>query len=209
MTATLPRPSVTERYTAEFPTSRKLYEQAKTVFPGGVTHDLRYLEPFPVYIDRQKGSHKWDVDGHELIDYWSGHGAMLLGHSHPAIVLAVQNQVEKSTHAGGCHDLEIEWGEWVMRLVPSAERVRFTGSGTEATLMALRLSRIFTGRPKFLKFHGHFHGWHDYVTVGSDHPYDAPGVPGVPEGVAANCVAVPPNDLNSVEDALKNDSQIG
>jgi glutamate-1-semialdehyde 2,1-aminomutase len=160
-------------------------------------------------VDRQKGSRKWDVDGHEFVDYWSGHGAMLLGHSHPAIVLAVQHQVEKGTHAGGCHDLEVEWGQWVKRLVPSAERVRFTGSGTEATLMALRLARIFTGRPKFLKFAGHFHGWHDAVSVGSDPPYDTLAVPGVPEAVAANTVVVPPNDLDRLERTLKANPQIG
>src|SRR6202162_6497672 len=87
------RRSLTERYEAEFSNSRKLYQQAKEVFPNGVTHDLRYLEPFPIYVERAQGSRKWDVDGHELIDFWSGHGALLLGHSHPAVVGAVQNQV--------------------------------------------------------------------------------------------------------------------
>src|SRR4029077_1246863 len=125
--------STLDRFVEEFAGSRRRFAEACKVFPDGVTHDLRSLEPFPIYIDRQKGSHKWDVDGHEFIDYWSGHGAMLLGHSHPAVVVAVQNQVERATHAGGCHDLEVEWGQWVKRLVPSAERVRFTGSGTEAT----------------------------------------------------------------------------
>src|SRR5436190_2552182 len=201
--------SIADRFAAAFPGSRQRYEQACQVFPAGVTHDLRYLEPFPIYVDRQKGSRKWDVDGHEFVDYWSGHGAMLLGHSHPAVVLAVQNQVEKSTHAGGCHDLEVEWGQWVRRLVPSAERVRFTGSGTEATLMALRLARIFTGRPKFLKFAGHFHGWHDAVSVGSDPPYDTLAVPGVPEAVTANTVVIPPSDLGLLERTLKADPQIG
>src|SRR5438445_541713 len=122
--------------------------QAKALFPGGVTHDLRYLEPFPIYVDRAQGAHKWDADGHRLIDYWSGHGALLLGHSHPEVVEAVQRQMTRATHPGACHELEIEWGTWVQRLVPSAERVRFTSSGTEATLMALRLARIFTGKPR-------------------------------------------------------------
>jgi glutamate-1-semialdehyde 2,1-aminomutase len=208
MPATAVRP-LAERYTAEFPGSKARFEQAKAIFPTGVTHDTRMMDPFPVYVTHAKGPHKWDVDGHRLTDYFVGHGSLLLGHSPPDVVAAVQEQMVKGTHHGSCHDLEIAWGRLVQQLVPSAERVRFTGSGTEATLMALRLSRLYTGRPKFLKFLGHFHGWHDYVTVASDPPYDAPGVPGVPEGVAANCVAVPPNDLNRVEDALKRDEQIG
>jgi glutamate-1-semialdehyde 2,1-aminomutase len=202
-------PALVDRYTAAFPGSRKRFEVAKGIFPTGVTHDTRMMVPFPVYVTQAKGSKKWDVDGHELIDYFVGHGALLLGHSPDDVVKAVQEQMAKGTHHGACHDLEIEWGKLVQKLVPCAERVRFTGSGTEATLMALRLSRLATGRPKFLKFLGHFHGWHDYVTVGSDAPYDSPSVPGVPESVAANCVAVAPDDLNRVEDAFKKDADIG
>jgi glutamate-1-semialdehyde 2,1-aminomutase len=200
--------SLTARYEAEFPNSRKLFEQARDVFPQGVTHDLRHLEPFPVYIDRAAGARKWDVDGHELIDYWSGHGALLLGHSHPAVVEAVQRQMERATHPGACHELEITWGQWVQKLVPSAQKLRFVSSGTEATLMALRLARIFTGRPRVLKFAGHFHGWHDFVIPAADYPYDG-SVPGVPVEVAADTVVVPPNDPAAVERALSGDRSIG
>jgi glutamate-1-semialdehyde 2,1-aminomutase len=205
----LARSSLAERFHAEFPLSRQRHEQARGLFPNGVTHDLRYLEPFPIYIERAKGSRKWDVDGHELIDYWSGHGALLLGHSHPDVVEAVQRQVARATHPGGCHDLEIEWGEWVRKLVPSGERLRFTSSGTEATLMALRLARIFTNRPRFLKFAGHFHGWHDFVIPAADAPFDGSPVPGVVPQVQADTVVVPPNDPEAVERALANDPQIG
>jgi glutamate-1-semialdehyde 2,1-aminomutase len=206
--ATAARPTLAQRFAAEFPASRKLHEQARAVFPDGVTHDLRHLEPFPVYIDRAAGAYKWDVDGHRLLDYWSGHGALLLGHSHPAVVEAVQRQVAVATHPGACHGLEVEWGGWVRKLVPSAERVRFTASGTEATLMALRLARLFTGRPKVLKFAGHFHGWHDFVAPAADAPHDAP-VPGVPDAVAGHTVVVSPNDPAAVEDALRDDPAIG
>ncbi len=201
--------SLAERYSAEFPASRQLFEQARAVFPGGVTHDLRHLEPFPVYIDRAQGAHKWDVDGHRLIDYWSGHGALLLGHGHPDVVAAVQRQAARATHPGACHELEIEWGRWVQRLVPSAERVRFVSSGTEATLMALRLARIFTGRPRVLKFAGHFHGWHDFLAPGADLPADGAPVPGVLSAVQGDTVIVPPNDPDAVERALAADAQIG
>ena len=201
--------TLAERYTAAFPTSRARFLEAQKVFPCGVTHDTRMMEPFPIYIDRALGSKKYDLDGHELIDYFVGHGSHILGHSPEAVVRAVQEQVAKGTHPGSCHELEIEWGKLVMELIPSAERVRFTGSGTEATMMALRLARLFTGRPKFLKFHGHFHGWHDAVTVGADYPYDSHEVAGVPEEIASTCVAIPPNDLNLVEAALRRDDHIG
>jgi glutamate-1-semialdehyde 2,1-aminomutase len=202
-------PTLAERYAAAFPASAARFAQARRLFPCGVTHDARMMDPFPVYVSHAAGSKKWSVDGHELIDYFVGHGSHILGHCPPDVVAAVQEQMARGTHPGSCHDGEIEWGELVRKLVPSAERVRFTGSGTEATLMALRLCRLHTGRPKFLKFHGHFHGWHDYVTVAADPPYDAPGVPGVPDEVSRVCVAIPPNDLNLLEETLKADEQIG
>ncbi len=203
------QPTLVQRYTAEFPVSRRLHEQAKQLFPNGVTHDLRHLEPFPVYIERAQGAHKWDVDGHEIIDYWSGHGALLLGHSHPAVVAAVQEQMARATHPGACHALEIEWGQLVQKLMPSAEKLRFVSSGTEATLMALRLARIVTGRPRVLKFAGHFHGWHDFVAPASDLPYDGSPMPGIPRELGVEPVIVPPNDPEAVEQALKNDPSIG
>jgi glutamate-1-semialdehyde 2,1-aminomutase len=209
MPTTAPAKTLADRYLSEFAGSKQRFEQAKGLFPCGVTHDARMMDPFPIYVTHAKGAHKWDVDGHKITDYFVGHGSHLLGHCPDDVVSAVQQQMARGTHYGSCHDSEIEWGHLVRKLVPSAERVRFTGSGTEATLMALRLSRLYTGRSKFLKFHGHFHGWHDYVTVSADYPYDAPGVPGVPENVSGYCVAVPPNDLNRVEDALKADPDIG
>jgi glutamate-1-semialdehyde 2,1-aminomutase len=124
------------------------------------------------------------------------------------VVEAVQQQMGRGTHPGACHELEIEWGQWVQKLVPSAERVRFVASGTEATLMALRLARIFTGKPRVLKFAGHFHGWHDFVIPAADPPYDS-ATPGIPTEVAAHTVIVPPNDPAAVERALTSDPQIG
>ncbi|QEL17176.1 aspartate aminotransferase family protein [Limnoglobus roseus] len=204
-----PPVSLVQQYKQAFAKSQERFEVAKTLFPTGVTHDTRMMEPFPPYVSHAKGAKKWSVEGHELIDYFVGHGSHILGHSAPDVVAAVQEQMTKGTHPGACHDLEIEWATLVKKLIPSAERVRFTGSGTEATMMALRLSRLFTGRSKFLKFQGHFHGWHDYVTVAADPPYDSPAVPGVPDGVAAYCVSIPPNELNRVEETLKADDGIG
>lgn len=197
-------PTLQQVYAERFPSSARLYPRAKRIFPSGVTHDGRYLEPFPVYVERAAGSKKWDVDGNELIDYWMGHGALLLGHSYPAVVEAVQKQVELATHPGACHELEIEWGELVRKLKPSCEMVRFTNSGTEATLMAIRIARIVSGRNKVVKFIGHFHGWHDQVIIASEPPHDTGdySMPGVTSAVQGDLVLVPPNDLDALAKAI-------
>ncbi len=191
-------------YRETFPVSAELYQRGCANFPSGVTHDGRYLEPFPVYVNRAGGSHKTTVDGPELIDYWMGHGALLLGHGHPAVVDAVQKQAALGTHYGACHELELNWADWVIKLVPSAEKVRFVNSGTEATLMALRISRIVSGKTKVIKFAGHFHGWHDGLIPGADAPHDVASyaMPGVTDGVMGDLVIVPPNDLAAVERAI-------
>ena len=127
---------------------RKLAAAARDVFPSGVTHDARFIKPYPIYVDHAAGSRKWDVDGNEYVDYVGGHGALLLGHNHPRITEAVRQQLLRGTHYGSCHELELRWGRLVKRLIPSAERVRFTNSGTEATSLAFRLARAFTGKTK-------------------------------------------------------------
>ena len=207
MTAMVPTATLEASYQQAFPKSKTLYERALTKFPNGVTHDGRFMKPFPVYIDRASGSHKWTVDGHDIIDYWMGHGSLLLGHSHPVIVDAITEQAGRGTHYGACHELEIEWADWVMRLVPSAETVRFVSSGTEATLMAIRLARTFTGKRKVVKFYGHYHGWHDQVMDGVGPNHDQP-MPGVLPEVFDALISLPVADLNLVEDTLKQDEDI-
>src|SRR3546814_80484 len=119
-------------YCAHTPRSAALYQQSLEVFPGGVTHDSRYQAPHPLSVVRAQGSHKWDVDGHDYVDYVGGHGALILGHAHPEIVARVTEQMAKGTHYGANHELELRWGRLVLELVPSAQMVRFTSSGTEA-----------------------------------------------------------------------------
>ncbi len=188
--------------------SLALYEKASQIFPGGVTHDLRCYAPFPMYASRAGAGRKWDVDGREYVDLWMGHGALMLGHCYPDMVAAVSEQVARGTHYGACHELEVEWGEWVMKLIPSAERIRFTSSGTEATLMALRLARTFTGKRKVLKFFGHFHGWHDNLIVGVLPHFDEPVPAGVLREVAETVCLCPPNRIDQVEDILGRDDDI-
>ncbi len=201
---TLATAKLADLYREKYPQSEKLSQRAKRIFPSGVTHDGRYLEPFPVFIDHAAGSKKYSVEGHAIIDYWVGHGALLLGHSHPAVVDAVQKQMARGTHYSANHELEIEWAERIRQLVPSAERVRFTNSGTEATLMALRIARLISGRKKIVKFIGHFHGWHDFLIPASAAPYDSGdwSMPGITDGVLNDMIAIPPNDLAIVEQTL-------
>lgn len=204
MTTTVAPATIKTRYREDFEESARLYERARVLFPSGVTHDARFMEPFPPYVTQAQGARKWTVEGRELIDYWVGHGSLLLGHGHSHIAPKVAEQAARGTHLGACHELEIEWAEWVTRLIPSAERVRFVNSGTEATLMALRLSRMFTRKSKVVKFFGHFHGWHDHVAPGSVPPFDVAEVPGVIEGVTDALTILPPNDLDVVERTLAN-----
>src|SRR3989304_92356 len=173
------------------PRSAELHEQAVRTFPSGVTHDIRHLEPFPLYVDHASGSRKWDVDGNEIIDYVMGHGAVLLGPAYPDITRAVQEQVAGGTHYGAGHELELKWGAAVRRLVPSAEMVRFTSSGTEATLMAVRPARASTGRGQLLQFDYHFHGWHDSVVGARYGESDVPRSAGVPEATLSNTISIP------------------
>jgi glutamate-1-semialdehyde 2,1-aminomutase len=172
-TVPLTESRILRSYAEKTPGSKSWHARAKKLLPDGVTHVGRYLEPHPVYIERAAGSRKWDVDGNEYIDYLGGHGALILGHSHPAVLEAVTAQAWNGAHYGACHALELEWAELVQQLVPSAERVRFTVTGTEATHLALRVSRAFTGKNKIIRFAGHFHGWHDHVCFP---PGGAPGV---------------------------------
>ena len=181
-------------YRAATPCSAAAAAKASQLFPSGITHDSRYIEPYGLYIARAQGPRKWDVDGNSYVDYFGGHGALLLGHSHPKVVAAVHEQIERGTHFGASHETEIAWAEWIIRLVPSAERVRFTSSGTEATLMALRLARAFTGKPKIIRFRHHFHGWHDHMTSGFANHFDGSPTTGVLPGVAGNVLLADQND---------------
>lgn len=188
--------------------SRELWDRALRALPGGVSHDGRFMPPHPVYFERALGARKWDVEGREYIDYMMGSAAMMIGHSHPDVVAAIKRQAELGTFFATVHALEIEWAELVQRLVPSAERVRFVGSGTEATMLAFRVARAYSKRPKVLRFQGHFHGWHDYGALGMKAPYDKFPSHGIPEEIA-NTVVVAPADSGQVEKLLKSDDRIG
>jgi glutamate-1-semialdehyde 2,1-aminomutase len=190
--------------------SAALHARAKPIFPDGVTHDGRYMEPFPLYCTHAQGPRKWDVDGNEYIDYFGGHGALLLGHSHPAIVEAIQRQAARGTHLGASHEQEIVWGEQIKEIVPSARggMVKFTSSGTEATMLAMRMARAVAGKDVICKGQGAFHGWHDYATMAMAPPYNEPIAAGVPEALTRTVVSVPPRDVAALTAMLNSRDDI-
>lgn len=196
-------------YKTKFSKSGALYERAKGLLPRGVTHDAWFILPFPIYIARALGSRKWDVDGYEYVDYFGGHGALMLGHSHPSLVEAVNRQIEMGTHYGGCHELQLEWAEIIKSLVPSAELVEFTNSGTEANMLSIRLARAFTGRNRIIRFRGHFAGFSDPVMVGTQPPWDIPTSKGILPADVENTTIIPINDEEALEQTLsKEDAAI-
>ena len=195
-------------YRERTPGSGRLAGEAKDLFPSGVTHDSRELQPYGIYVTRAKGSHKWDVDGNEYIDYFGGHGALLLGHNHPKVLAAIHEALDKGTHFGANHALEIRWAQWVQKLIPSARRVRFTSSGTEATLLAVRLARAWTGKSKIVRFKGHFHGWNDHMSSGFTSHFDGSPTAGVLRALAEKVVLLPPRDIDTLRNFLTTDNEI-
>jgi glutamate-1-semialdehyde 2,1-aminomutase len=184
--------NLVEEYKRTHSRSQKLHEQAMKVFAAnGATHFNRILDPFRPYITHANGSRKWDVDGNEYIDYVMGHGALILGHSHPAVVQAVQEQAAKGFHYGENHELELEWAELIRSMMPMAERVEFFCCGQEANMMAIRLARVFTGRRRVLRFEENFHGWADELV--------SQGSVGV---VADEVTIIPFNELARLEEEL-------
>ena len=137
-----------------------------------------------------------------------GHGALLTGHAPPDLVAAVQKQMGAGTHYGASHRLEIEWAKQIIDLIPSGERVRLTSSGTEATMMAIRLCRAFTGRSKLIKFEDHFHGWHDVVSGASVPDSAVPAAFGVARQTMETLYSLPPGDIAAVRQTLKDDSDV-
>ncbi len=194
--------------TLDFPVgregSRHLYERAKERLPGGVSHNLRRANPYPVYYDRAEGPYKWDVDGNRYLDYGLGAASLMLGHRHPSVVAAL-GAADLFAVPAACNELEIDWAEVVCELIPTAEQVRFTGSGTEATYLAMRLARAATGRQKVARLEGHYHGWHDYVMVGFRPPYERAASAGVPDGALESVLTLPTTveDLGAIESRLQ------
>ena len=199
--------TILEAYVRKNPKSAALYPRFKEVFPGGVTHDIRAHEPFPIVMESGQGSRIKDVDGNEYIDFGNGSASLLLGHAHPAVVEALAKRNPLGSYFAHSMEPELEWGELVRDLVPSAEKVRFVGSGSEATMLAMRVARGYTGKEKIVRWESHYHGFHDYTMVGTYPPFDVPGSIGIPQGAIDSVIVLPP-DLDALERTLKSDNNI-
>ena len=197
----------------KFDESRALYERACRTCPGGIHSNVRKnWHPVPVFYDRGEASHVWDVDGNELIDYVLARGPLLLGHSPRPVLEAVKAQMDRGLMYAGQHALEIEAAEKVVDLVPCAQAVRFSNSGSEAVHGALRLARGVTGRTKVMRFEGQYHGWFDSAFWNYAPPLDRAGPRDDPNPIpvsggqvasdSENLVIRPWNDLALVEQAF-------
>ena len=197
--------------------SQQLFARAKETLVEGVNSPSRgaaVYSPGPIYLERGSGSHVWDADGNEYIDFLMSFGALIHGHAHPRLVEVVSQAISSGSHFAAVTSAEIEAAERFCKMVPGAEAVRFCNTGTEATMLALRLARAHTGRNKFLKFEGHYHGWYDaYLLNAHGHPPDQlgprnapaklPDSAGIPDQVFEDVIVAPWNDLESLEHILR------
>jgi len=186
--------------------SRQLHDRACRVLAGGVSSEFRkFNQPHPLFYESAHGARITDVDGNEYLDFALSQGPMILGHSHPEVLACVAEQTARGQLFAGQHPLELELAERLQRLIPSAELLRFGLSGSEANHAALRLARAITGRPKFVRFEGHYHGWLDNVASNvagpsieslgpRDEPRHIPWTAGLPPRIDEEFIVLPWND---------------
>ena len=185
-----PTSGIVSEYLARTPRSRELFERATRSLPGGSTRTTVYSAPYPPYAASGAGLLVTDVDGNVYRDFLGNYTSLILGHAHPAVVAAVEAQVRRGSAFAAPTEVEIELAEELRRRVPSIEKLRFTSSGTEATMFAIRAARAFTGRKLVARFDRSYHGTHDQVQVGT---------PGVVEPLGGLIVDLPWGDLDAIE----------
>ncbi len=197
--------------------SQQWFARAQNSLVEGVNSPSRgtaVYNPGPIVLERGHGSRVWDADGNEYIDFMMSFGALIQGHAHPTLVKTVSDAMAEGSHFAAATSAEVEAAESFLRMVKSAEVVRFTNTGSEATMLALRLARAHTGRRKFLKFEGHYHGWYDpYLLNAHSHPPEQlgpvenpariPDSEGIPPSTFDDVVLAPWNDVAALESVLK------
>ena len=200
------REKIFSDYRERTPATFSMFERAKKVMPGGVSGNLRYFSPYPLYMKSAQGCRTVDMDDNVYIDCHSCNGPMLLGHQHPAVVA----EISKARELGSMPlnpDLLIECAELIVEVIPSAERVRFVNSGTEAVMSAVRYARGYTGKDKILKFYGNYHGQDDQFLLGIDHSREPMG-DGVPAEAITNTLTAPFNDIDALRETMSSREDI-
>jgi glutamate-1-semialdehyde 2,1-aminomutase len=191
--------------------SQQWFERAQRSLVEGVNSPSRgkaTYSPNPVFLERGRGSHVWDADGNEYVDFMMSFGALIHGHAHSKLASVVSKAMSEGSHFAAATSAEVEAAERFCRMVPSAEVVRFTNTGSEATMLALRLARAHTGRTKFLKFEGHYHGWYDpFLLNAHGHPPEQLGPPANPARIP-DSEGIPPATFDDVVIAPWNDVAI-
>jgi glutamate-1-semialdehyde 2,1-aminomutase len=203
---------VLERFAAQNPTSKRLYEEGCRYLPSGSTRNVLTYPPFPVYMARGLGSRLWDVDGNERIDFNYNNTTLILGHNHPKVVKAIRDQLDKGTVLGAPTEGEVKLAEELTRRL-GADKLRFTPSGTEANLQAVRLARSTTGKDLVAKCEGAYHGSWDSMDVSVSPPVEKAGPAnapytlrqheGIPQGVLDNILVLPFNDADACQSLIK------
>lgn len=204
--------AILDRYRSRTTRSARWAERAEKCIPGGVSRGIVHFKPHPIYIDHAKGAYLFDIDGNRYVDCIGNYTAMVIGHGHPDVVAAIHRQAEKGTAWSGGSTSEIELGEMIARRMPSIEALKFTASGTEATMLAIRAARAFTGRPLIAKFEGGYHGLHDFAMISlspvperygsEDRPANVPA-DGIPDAVAGTVLVLPFNNLDATAKLLR------
>ncbi len=193
--------------------SRDLFERAKKILPGGVNSPVRAFKAVktdPIVVKRGFGPYIEDVDGNRYVDFLMSWGPLILGHAHPTVVEEVKKASERGLSFGITNPYEVELAEEVVSVVPSAEKVRFVNSGTEAVMSAIRLARGITGRKYIVKFAGCYHGHYDSVLVSAGSgvaTFGIPGTPGIPEEIAKLTFVLPYNDAEAVKDLFEKEGE--
>ncbi len=182
--------------------SRKMFDRARGVFAGGVNHNARFYEPYPIFIGKAKGRHIWDLDGNRYTDYWMGHLALLLGHSPQVVTGPLRRQVERGTHYGMGNQLSVELGEEIQRSVPCSEMIRFCNTGAEATMYLVRLVRGYTGKKTVIKVAGGWHGYNTELNKGVHTPFDKPEGAGILDEEQVHVRTIRFNDLDAARKAV-------
>jgi len=193
---------MSDEYVRKTPRSKQMYQEARKFFPAGISYRIRFIEPYPFCVTDANGSKLFDIDGNIYTDYWCAHFALILGHRHPAVTDAVREQIERDLHYGVTHELELKLAKKIVGMVPSAQLIRFTGSGTEANMYAVRLARTYTGRRQVGKFEGNWHGGYDPLHVAMKPPYNEIPSGGLTPGSLADTVILPYNDLDGVRRSM-------